>query len=38
MQVCVAFMFKGQSCQTEKFILSESFAEAGPIIPERNYF
>ena len=22
-------MFKGQSCQTEKFILNESFAEAG---------
>ena len=31
-------MLKGQSCQTEKFILSESFTEAGPIILKRNYF
>ena len=31
-------MFKGQSCQTEKFILSESFEGATHIIFERNYF
>ena len=30
-------MFKGQSCQTEKFILSDSFAEAGPIILHADF-